>query len=493
MLRKSASIWVLGLLTACSSPSTQKPNILFIMSDDHAVNAIGCYNMRLSKIAQTPNIDKLASEGMRFSNCFTTNSICSPSRATILTGKYSHLNGVYCLNQNFEEQPTSATVLQAAGYQTGVFGKWHLLSRPIGFDDFKVLEEQGRYENPQFVEKGKDELVEYQGWSEDIISSMTIDFIKNRKKEKPFFVMCQFKSAHDPWLSRPPFDTLYENVTIPEPQNICDQYNNRSEAARRTTLKLEKIDQRTFKHNRLDTNDICLQRKYIYQQYIKAYLRSASVMDDNIEKLMDFLKKEGLDKNTIVVYTSDQGHFLGEHGFFSKRLMYEESMQMPLIVRYPGKIEASSVCDNLVANIDFAPTLIDLAGVEVPGDMQGQSLKDALYGNSPSELRDGIYYRYWQHLLHRDVAAHYGVRTKDYKLIYYYGLALGQTDYPATPPEWELFDLKKDPEEMHNVYNDPAYDGVKAALKKKITELKKQYGDTDSQYPEMDSINKEEE
>jgi len=478
------------LNAGCSREAPKPPNILFIMSDDHAVNAVGCYGKRYSELEVSPNIDKLAGEGMRFANCFVTNSICSPSRASILTGKYSHLNGVYCLNQNFREQPTSATLLQQAGYQTAVFGKWHLKSMPRGFDDFKVLREQGRYRDPEFVEKGNEDMVEHNGWVDDIVSEMTMAFIKNRSEDQPFFVMCQYKSAHDPWLARPPFDTLWQNIEIPVPDNICDRYENRSEAARRTTLKLEKLDQRTFKHQRLVTEDTCLQRKYVYQQYIKGYLRSARVMDDNVGKLMDFLEKEGLAENTIVIYTSDQGHFLGEHGFFSKRFMYDESMQMPLIVRYPGKIEPGSVREDLVANIDLAPTIVDLARLEIPADMQGISLKNTLYGDPSEPPRDGLYYHYWQHLLHRDVAAHYGIRTRHYKLIYYYGLNLGQTDYPPTPPEWELFDLQRDPDEMYDVYSDPMYSKVVSTLKQKMNALKEQYGDTDDQYPDLEALQK---
>ncbi len=475
------------VLISCQSDD-KRPNILFIMSDDHAVNAIGCYGKRLSNVAHTPNIDQLSSQGMLFKNCFATNSICSPSRATILTGKYSHKNGVYCLNQNFPDQPTSASILQSAGYQTAIFGKWHLKSTPTGFDEYKVLREQGRYQNPEFVEKNKSEMTEYEGWSEDIISDMTIDFLKNREKDKPFFVMAQYKGAHDPWASRPPFDTLYQNMEIPEPDNLCDQYIHRTEASKRTTLKLDMLDWKTFHHEKLDTEDTCLQRKHVYQQYIKAYLRSAAVMDANVGKLLKLLKQEGLDKNTIVIYTSDQGHFLGEHGFFSKRFMYDESMQMPLIIRYPGYINPGSENEELIANVDVAPTIVDLAGVNIPEDMQGQSIKGFLLGNPPENWREAIYYRYWQHLLHRDVAAHYGIRTKDYKLIYYYGLSLGQTEYSPTPPEWELFDLKKDPNEMVNVYKDQTYKQTVSDLKQILDSLKIHYDDEDSQYPQLKAL-----
>ena len=484
---------VLGAGMGCSNEekatSAVRPNILFIMSDDHAVNAVRAYGKHLSEYARTPNIDQLASEGMLFENCFVTNSICSPSRATILTGKYSHKNGVYCLNQNFEDQPTSATILQQAGYRTGVFGKWHLKSTPQGFYDYKVLQKQGRYENPEFVEKGAAQLVEHTGWVDDIITEMTQQFIaEGTESAQPFFVMCHYKSAHDPWASRPPFDTAYQQIEIPEPANLCDTYTDRSQAARQTTLKLEMMDQKTFSHHRLDTQDTCEQRQHIYQQYVKAYLRSAQVMDDNVGKLMKFLDENDLSENTIVIYTSDQGHFLGEHGFFSKRFIYEESMQMPLIVRYPGQVESGIRRDELIANLDFAPTILDLAGETVPTDMQGASFAKMLWGNRVDGWREAIYYRYWQHLLHRNVAAHYGIRSANHKLIFYYGLPLGQTDFEPTQPEWEMFDLENDPQEMQNIYDNPAYGEKIKSLKQQLKQLQQHFDDTDDQYLELQQV-----
>jgi len=487
----STAIVFLLLLVACAQKEPQHPNILFILSDDHAVNAIGCYNKRLSDEVRTPNIDQLAAEGMLFTQTFCTNSICSPSRATIITGKYSHKNGVYCLNQNFDStQVTSASVLHNAGYQTAVYGKWHLVSRPAGFDDYNVLDEQGRYWNPRYFAKGKDSMAEYKGWVDDVTAKMTMDFIQKRDKNKPFFVMCNFKSVHDPWDTRKPYDTCYQNQFIPEPDNLCDTYENRGEVSKRTTLKLESIDQKTFKHQVLDTKDTCEQRKFVYQQYIKAFLRGANVLDENVGKVVRFLKEQGLDENTIVIYSSDQGHFLGEHGFFSKRFMYEESMQMPLIIRYPGKVKPGTVNSDLVANIDFAPTVIDLAGLEIPKEMQGESLKSLLTEQTPKNWRTGIYYQYWQHLLHRDVAAHYGIRTKTHKLIYFHGQPLGQTDYPPTEPEWEFYDLVNDPVEMYNIYDNPESAKLIKELKSQLLELKKQYDCTDDIYSELFEINR---
>ncbi|MBN1107353.1 MAG: sulfatase [Bacteroidales bacterium] len=468
-------------LFSYSSDMEQAPNILLILSDDHAVNAIGCYNKRLSEYVRTPNIDRLAEDGMIFTSAFCTNSISSPSRATIITGKYSHMNGVYCLNQEFDNtQASVSSILKNNGYQTAVYGKWHLSSLPAGFDDYRVLDEQGRYRDPEYYEMNRQGMVQYDGWVDDVTAEMTMNFIDKRDKDKPFFVMCNFKSVHDPWDTRPPYDTCYQSTSIPEPDNLCDNYVNRGRASKRTTLKLESLDQKTFSHDLLKTYDTCAQRKFVYQQYIKAFLRGANVLDENVGKILDYIKNEGLDKNTVLIYTSDQGHFLGEHGFFSKRFMYEESMQMPLIIRYPGKIEPGSKCDNLVANIDFAPTILDLAGVHVPEEMQGKSLKGFLTGNPPDEWRTAIYYRYWQHLLHRDVAAHLGIRTKDYKLIYYYGQNMGQTDFPPTEPEWELFDLHNDPDEMNNVYYNAEYSEIADQLKQQLIELKVRYEDNDS-------------
>ena len=319
----------------------ERPNILFIMGDDHITQAISCYNGIFKDYAATEHIDKLASEGILFRNAFCTNAICSPARATLLTGTYSHKDGVRCLGQNFDaSQATISTELQKAGYQTAVFGKWHLQSTPVGFNDYKVLDVQGRYKDPEFIEKGVDSMVVREGWSTDIITSLTLDFLKGRDTSKPFLVLCHYKATHDPWASRPPYDTLWQNEHIVEPESFYDQYDNRSEAARRTTLKLEYMNQSTFRHERLKEADLLEQRAFIYQQYIKAFLRCGRVLDENVGKIIHFLKENDLYNNTIIIYTADQGHFLGEHGFFSKRFMYDEAMRIPLIVRYPAWVKA---------------------------------------------------------------------------------------------------------------------------------------------------------
>jgi arylsulfatase A-like enzyme len=481
-----------GLFSCAEGPATGKPNILFIMADDHTTQAISCYRGIFAEKAGTVNIDQIAAEGMRFTNAFCTNAICSPSRATILTGKYSHQNGLYYLGQRFDmSQTTTVDLLGKAGYQVAVFGKWHLRCRPEGFDDYMVLPVQGRYRDPQFHVPGTDSLVTVQGWSTDIIADKTMDFLRKRDRAKPFFVMCHFKATHDPWASRPPYDTLFSHEEMPAPANLFDTYNHREEPAWRATLKLEYMNQGTYPHDRLEGVDELTQRNHIYRQYIRDFIRCGRVLDENVGRILDFLKEEGLEENTIVIYTADQGHFLGEHGFFSKRFMYEEAMRMPLIVRYPGRVKAGSVNVDLVANVDFAPTIADLAGLSIPEEMQGESLVPLLEGRTPEDWRQAIYYRYWQHLLHRDVTAHYGIRTKTHKLIYFYGQPLGMTDYPAVKPCWELYDLVDDPAEMHSIYHDPDQQDLVRELKGALLSLKELYGDTDDRYPEMVRLNEE--
>jgi len=482
------------MLAACASDdapenSSKSPNILFILADDHTCQALSCYGGIFAEYAQTQHIDQLADEGMRFDYCYNTNAICSPSRATILTGKYSHRNGVYCLGQPFDStQATFATLLQQQGYHTAVYGKWHLATTPVGFDDYKVLEVQGRYQDPQFREKGVDTLVTHSGWSTDIIADMTIEFLRNQTQEKPFLAMCHFKGTHDPWASRPPYDTLFSDIDLPEPDNLLDTYEDRSEAARRTTLKLEMMNQSTYPHDRLENVDDMTQRRHIYQQYIKDFLRCGRVVDENVGRIMEALKASGFADNTIVIYTTDQGHFLGEHGFFSKRFMYEEAMRMPLIIRYPGIVQPGTLNSDFVVNTDFAPTLLDMAGVAIPESIQGRSIMPLLRGETPDDWRDAVYYHYWQHILHRDVAAHYGIRTRSHKLIFYYGLPLGFTQFDPTPPEWELFDLEVDPSEMHNVYGDSSYTTKIQELKQQLLDVKQELGDTDDTYPELQAV-----
>ena len=476
------------------------PNILFMMSDDHAAPAISAYDSFLSGVVETPNMDRLANEGMRFDNCFCTNSICTPSRAVILTGKHSHENGVLTLSDSFDgSQQTFAKLLQEAGYHTGVVGKWHLKTQPTGFDYYNVLPGQGLYFDPLLREKGKpwDKPETREGYVTDVTTDIALSFLNGRPKDKPFCLLYHHKAPHDMWEYDDKHARMFEDDDIPEPYNLFDDYQNRGEAIKRATQIMD-MEEAIFLHPTQGDqfSDVRAKighlppeerKRKAYQYFIKAYLRCVSSIDDNVGRLLDYLDETGLADNTIVMYTSDQGVFLGEHGLFDKRFMYEESIRMPFLVRYPKEIRPGSVNSDIALNLDFAETFLDYAGVPIPEDMQGRSIRPLLNGETPSNWRTSMYYRYWMHRPHFDVAAHYGIRTEDYKLIFYYGLPLdaaGAVDAP-TPPEWELFDLKKDPNEMNSVYDDPAYADVVKELKSELLRLKEEAGDKDERYPEL--------
>ncbi|HUW20752.1 MAG TPA: sulfatase [Sedimentisphaerales bacterium] len=481
--------------TTFTGRAGERPNILFIMSDDHAAQAMSCYG---SKINKTPNLDRIANEGMRFDNCFCTNSICTPSRATILTGKYSHKNGCLTLSNTFDgSQQAFPKLLQAAGYHTAVIGKWHLTTEPTGFDYYNVLPGQGDYFNPRLKEKGepwengnKGGRV-YEGYVTDVITDVALDFLKNRPKDKPFCLLYHHKAPHDMWEYAPRYADLHRDVDVPEPENLFDDYAGRGDAIKRATQKIG-MEETVFLHktqgaqfdnvrDQIANLPPDQQKRRAYQYFIKAYLRCVASIDENTGRVLNYLDKSGLCDNTIVIYTSDQGVFLGEHGLFDKRFMYEESLRMPLIVRYPREIRAGSVSDDIVLNVDFAETFLDYAGAPVPSDMQGRSLRPLLRGRTPKDWRTSMYYRYWMHGAHFNVAAHFGVRTKRYKLIYYYGLPLnakGAKRQP-TPPEWELFDLQKDPKEMNNLYGHPACEPIVKKLKAELIRLRRQLEDDD--------------
>jgi len=498
---------------SCAVKRDQKrPNIIFIMSDDHATNAISCYGGILSRVAKTPNIDRIAAEGMRLDNCFVTNSICTPSRACILTGQYSQKNGVYTLSDKIDpEHQNVAKLLRQGGYQTAIVGKWHLKTEPSGFDYYNVLPSQGRYHNPILKEKGKPWEdykgggEEYKGYSTDVITDSSIRWLINREPNKPFFLMCHFKAPHRNWEPAERFADLYRDMEMPEPDNLLDDYKNRSLAVVNAKLKIgEQMTKNDLKQeipSGLERNE---RIKWCYQLIIKDYLRCIAAVDEDIGRLLDFIDEQELADNTIVIYTSDQGFFLGEHGYFDKRLMYEESLRMPFVVRYPVKIKPGSVNDDIILNVDFAATFLDYAGLSVPDDMQGRSFRSNLDGNTPADWRTEMYYRYWMHMAHHGVPAHFGIRTKRYKLIFFYGFGLGMKgtqkfdpvqkiseDFAPTKPEWELFDLEKDPQEMNNVYDNPGYADVRRKLKEDLLRLKKELGDTDEKYPELMEAMKE--
>lgn len=476
-------------LTEANANQQKRPNILFIFTDDHASHSMSCYG---SKINQTPNLDRIAREGMLFNNCFCTNSICGPSRAVILTGKHSHLNGFKQNGNKFDgSQQTFPKILRKNGYQTAIVGKWHLATQPTGFDYSEILIGQGPYYNPPMVKNGK--RVKHVGYTTDIITDLALDYLKNsRDADKPFMLMYQHKAPHRNWQPGPNYLHMYDDVTIAEPDNLFDNYEGRGSAAKQqdmtiaTTmtpfdLKLTPPKNLTaeqlkvwnaayepknaaFRKANLTGKDLV---RWKYQRYMKDYLRCIASVDDNVGRMLDYLEKSGLAKNTVVIYSSDQGFYLGDHGWFDKRFMYEESYRMPFVARWPGVIKPGSVNNELVSNLDFAETFLDIAGAKIPDDMQGVSMVPLFKGNEIA-WRESLYYHYYEFYNDRRsahmVRRHNGVRTKRYKLIDFYNLG-----------EWELYDLEKDPREMKSVYRDPEYAQVVSDLKAELKRLQKQY------------------
>ena len=507
--------------------SANLPNILFIMADDHDNDAISAYGSHLTKIAPTPNIDRIASEGMLFNHCFVTNSICAPCRATILTGKYSHLNGVIDNHTDFDgSQQTFPKLLREAGYETSLIGKWHLKSEPTGFDYWNIFpgHGQGKYYNPDMSEMGK--VSEITGYVTDVVTDISLDWLKNKRdKNKPFMLMYQHKAPHRSWEPAPRHLDYLEDVNIPVPDkyykrktgtaakeqemSIFDnmgpesdlkvypdtaaKYNlkgNHPNGARAYFKRFEKYteqqqrkflehytqrDKKLTSHFPQTTEEMNYWR---YQQYMKDYLRTIKAIDENIGRVLDYLEESGLAENTIVVYTSDQGFYLGEHGWFDKRFMYEESFHTPLLIRWPGKIKPKSINNDFVMNLDFAPTFLDIAGAEIPADMQGESFLPILKGETPDNWRKSVYYHYFEYPGPHMVKRHYGIRTEKYKLIHFY--------YDID--EWELYDLKKDPEEMNNVFHEPEYAGIAVRLMGELEKLQIKYKDSDDLAREL--INK---
>jgi arylsulfatase A-like enzyme len=453
-----------------------RPNMLFIMSDDHASHAISAYG---SRINQTPNIDRLANEGILFDNCFCTNSICSPSRAAILTGKYNHLNGVKSINDHIDGRETNlAKLLRAEGYQTAMIGKWHLghggNADPTGFDYWTVVPDQGEYYDPTFIEMG--EYKKFPGYVTDLTTDFCLHWLNNRDHERPFMLMCHHKAPHRPWQPAAKYADLYEDVDILEPETFNDDYATRSQAAHQAKMRIERDmkDESDLKGLPPEGLTEIEEKKWKYQRYIKDYLRCVASIDENVGRLLNYLDENGLAENTIVIYTSDQGFFLGDHGWYDKRFMYEESLRMPFIVRYPQEIKPGSRSDAMALNIDFPVTFLEYAGVKIPDDMQGRSLRLIWNGTVPENWRTSMYYRYWMHLdEYHNVYSHYGVRTDRYKLIYYYAEALGTSGSvdENRPPEWELFDLREDPYEINNVYGRPEYAEIIRELKHELHRL----------------------
>jgi len=482
----------------CLNISAQKkPNIIFVFTDDHSQRAISAYPNSLN---QTPNLDRIANEGMIFLNSFVTNSICGPSRAVILTGKHSHINGFRKNDDKFDGgQQTFPKLLQGAGYRTAVIGKWHLKSDPQGFNHWDILPGQGHYYNPDFINaKGR---YQEMGYVTDVVTDKTLKWIDSNK-DKPFMVMMQQKAPHREWMPGPKYLNLYDDVTFPEPANLFDDYKTRGTAAKNQDMSIDKtmrlagdlkvweLDTRKghlWKYNIgrmtaqqkknwdvaygpknkkfLDSNlqgrDLI---RWKYQRYIKDYLRCIASVDESIGRVLDYLKESGLEENTVLIYGSDQGFYLGEHGWFDKRFMYEESMRTPLLIKWPGMIKAGSRSKQLVQNLDYAQTMLEMAGIKPPTDMQGKSLVPILKGENP-EWRKELYYHYYEgeNSWHR-VAKHDGIRTERYKLINFY-----------THKEWELYDLQNDPNEMNNIYGQKAFEEITKKLKGQLKDLHQKY------------------
>jgi len=455
------AVTVLALAASCVT-AAERPNILYIMADDHAAHAISALGSTINK---TPNIDRIASGGMRFTNCFVTNSICTPSRAAILTGKYSHINGVPVFNRFDGSQPTLAKYLQASGYHTGMIGKWHLGSDPTGFDYWNILPGQGVYHNPVLIEMG--DKKKHEGYVTDIITDSSIAFLDKRPKDKPFFLMCHHKAPHRPWQPDEKHARMFENVQVPEPPTFNDDYATRSDAAREATMRIDRdLNKTDLKRDPPPGLSAVELKKWKYQRYMRDYLACVASIDDNVGRLLEYLDKHNLAGNTIVIYTSDQGFFLGDHDWFDKRFMYEESLRMPFLVRWPGQVKPNTANAVMILNVDFAPTLLEAAGEKVPADIQGRSFLPLLHGETPADWRTSMYYRYYHYPQDHRVQPHYGLRTHKYKLIFFNKIN-----------QWELFDLEKDPHELKNVYADRAYAETVKKLKEEMYRLKTELKD----------------
>ncbi|MDA8527295.1 sulfatase [Opitutaceae bacterium] len=499
--RSAASALVLGVVffAATAWAKDPRPNVLFIMSDDHTTQAIGAYGGRLAPLNPTPTLDRMASEGMRFDRVFCHNAICTPSRANIMTGQYSMRNEVYDLRGSLpEEQQYLAVEMKRAGYETAMIGKWHLKEEPAAFDYYCVLPGQGDYHDPQFRVRGRnpwpENTVQKTGHSSDVITDVSLAWLRQaRDRAKPFFLMHHFKAPHDMFEHAARYDAYLEDVSIPEPANMWDRPDG-SIGSRDMGSGVSRNSQVWGMGRRLGVDENLADPHFgqtVYQAYLKRYLRCVKGVDDNLKRLLDYLAETGELENTIILYTGDQGFFLGEHDLIDKRWMYEEAMRMPLIVRWPTQIRGGTRNDWLINNTDFAPTLLELAGVEsTPNYMQGRSFAGALRGEArPTDWRTATYYRYWMHLAHNlRVPAHFGIRTDRYKLIFFYGA--NRVDAPAkqTPAAWELYDLKTDPHEMHNVYGDPKYDAMVRLLKTRLREVRKELDETDDNFPHIQRI-----
>ena len=516
-MKQSASfLSVLVLTTLIGRAADQRPNILFIMSDDHTAQAVGAYATVLKDLNPTPTIDTLAAEGMTFDNAFCTNAICTPSRACIITGQYPHVNGVFDLRGNIlPEKQVLPILFRNAGYQTAIIGKWHLKKEP-NFDYYKVLPGQGKYFDTMFRIQGPrkwpQNTVTHGGrHSSDAITDSALDWFRNKRDpDKPFFVCHQYKAPHDYFENAPRYQSYLRDVSIPEPPTLHDVPRTFGSIATRghNDELMAHIGTSIGKRNPRRSYAVDLKERFpeefpsdydvtrlserettrlAYQAYLRKYLRCVKGVDDNLKRLFDYLRKEGLYDNTVIIYTGDQGFWLGENDYQDKRWAYDPSMRMPFIVRYPGSIRGGTRSDAIVENVDYPALMLDFAGIPRPSSMQGRSFKSICEtGKEPADWKKAAYYRYWMHMAHHDNPGEMAIRTKTHKLIYFYG-----ADYEGknqTPPAWELYDLSTDPSELHNVYDHPAYFKVREELKKQLALLRRDIGDDGSHYPACEKV-----
>jgi len=481
---------------AAGPSEKQSPNIVFIFSDDHAYQSIGAYG---SKLVDTPHLDQLAKAGMRFDRCLVTNSICGPSRATILSGKYSHANG-FMVNGRGEFDGTQVTfpkLLQAAGYQTAVVGKWHLNSNPTGFDHWHILPGQGAYYNPPMIDNGKQ--VRHVGYTTDIITDLSLEWLQKRDPQKPFLLMCQHKAPHREWAPNVKYLGHDNDRNYPEPTTLFDDYEGRGMAEKSQAMTIEKTMSRhdlkldepknltpkqlekwnayyQTRNAAFETADLQGQElvRWKFNRYMHDYLACTKSVDESVGRIVAFLKDNKLDENTLVVYSSDQGFYLGEHGWFDKRWIFEESLRTPLLVKWPGVVKSGSTNRQIVSNVDFAETFLEAARVNVPAEMHGRSLLPLLKGETPSDWRKSFYYHYYEFPGAHNVRKHYGVVTDRYKLVHFYG---DDVDY------WELFDRQSDPHEMRSVFDDPQYKQARSELEIELARLR-----AELKVPEQDPV-----
>jgi len=515
-LMKLLLIWGFLVSFVCCLVQAKKPNILFIMSDDHAAHGISAYGGRLAKIAPTPNLDRLAKEGAIFRNAFCTNSICSPSRASILTGQYSHTNGAVDLSGKVLPGKQMLPIeMKKAGYETAMIGKWHLKVEPKDFDYYCVLPGQGKYHSPSFRVRGEKpwgkNLIEFpEKHSTDVITDLTLEWLKGRKSEKPFFLMHHYKAPHDYFENAERYESYLADSDIPEPDSLWTRNPKFGSLAtrgfndellrhigtsiggrnpRRSYLRdLPTMFPNEFPKD-YDSKNFSDEEntRFAYNAYLKKFLRCVKGIDDNLGRLFAYLEATDQMENTLIVYTADQGFMLGEHDYQDKRWMYEESARMPLLVRYPSSIDAGQDFDAIIENVDFAPTLLDFAGASAPKSVQGRSFREILeMGREPKDWKKAAYYRYWMQMAHHDNPAHIGMRTKRYKLIYFYGCNY-QGEY-QTPAGWELYDMINDHQETQNIYHNPKHAKLVASLKQWLVKLRKKVGDDGSHYPECERI-----